>query len=172
MMKHISHSFNTFPCWNLNNFPDFVFIQSFPDIQCWNDAVNSCRLITKVISTHFTQQNEHTLMESGCRTQFTYFFHNAETAVNPTILPVSLFHYHIFYIRHFVSTPLFSSVHVWKVFFIKSGQRGSIELKALSLHELRSTCNMFNWCYQHENMSQTDHVQNMVPESRTSFAMS
>jgi hypothetical protein len=36
-----------------------------------------------------------------------------------------------------------------------------------NLEQLCSTCNMFNWCYWHENVSQIDHVENMVPESET-----
>jgi len=35
---------------------------------------------------------------------------------------------------------LFSSVHVWKVFFLKSGQCGNTELKAWSLCGLATVC--------------------------------
>ena len=37
----------------------------------------------------------------------------------------------------------------------------------LTWNKLCCTCNMFNWCYRHENVSQNDHMENMVPESGT-----
>lgn len=74
----------------LYTFPKFLLVQSVPKIQLLNDTVSSYRLITKVISAlQFHTAERRNLMGRLCRIGFTYFFHDAETAVN-AVLPTQM----------------------------------------------------------------------------------
>jgi hypothetical protein len=148
--KFVSHLI-LFPYQNLN-------APSFCSFSPQHDAVSSSRLISMVISaSEFHTAAWCNLMVLWCRTQFPYFFRNADTAVGQSG-PLCLCHFSITIVAPSIIfllasqlLMLFSNVNVWKVFFphvmaVCQALRAGFVHGQLKINwsKLFSTCNSLN----------------------------